>query len=107
MPDAPISCLARLGLTPAAEQPQARSEGPNGRTQRPPELNGNHDQRIALVASVSGGKLNRLNESIRLELASMNGDRDCDRLRSGSVDCTCDYCEAWWERLAEKLNGGG
>ena len=54
---------------------------------------------------MSGGKLSRLNQIIRMELQSMNGDRECERLRSGSVDCTCDYCEIYWSLLEEKLRG--
>jgi hypothetical protein len=65
-----------------------------------------HTRRIALVASISGGMLHRLHECIRLELASINGNGGCGRLRSGSVECSCDYCDAFWSRLEDRLRRG-
>ena len=70
---------------------------------RPHLPNGKHALRIALVAGISGGTLQNLTEIIAQQLPSENGNGRCPRLRSGSVDCSCDYCEHYWTLLAEKL----
>ena len=105
MAKAPIPYIARPRPADAARWPHVRSQRPRTQPKSPSESNGKHDQRIVLIASMSGGKLSRLNQIIRMELQSMNGDRECERLRSGSVDCTCDYCEIYWSLLEEKLRG--
>ena len=105
MAKAPIPDMARPRPADAARWPPVRSQRPRSQPKSPAESNGKHNQRIALVASTSGGKLSRLNQIIRMELQSMNGHRECERLRSGSVDCMCDYCEIYWSLLEEKLRG--
>ena len=107
MAKAPISYMARPRPADAARWPHVRSQRPRTQAKSPAETNGKHDQRIALIASMSGGRLSRLNQIIRLELQSMNGQRECERLRSGSVDCECDYCEIYWSLLEAKLRGNG
>lgn len=62
-----------------------------------------HDRRIALIGSISGTRLLRLRHIIRDEYQSKNGQLSCAQLRSGSVDCSCDYCTFFWSRLEEKL----
>jgi hypothetical protein len=64
-----------------------------------------HDRRIALIDSVSGGRLQRLGQWIRHEYASFNGRRGCRQIRGGIVDCSCDYCTFFWSRLEERLRG--
>jgi hypothetical protein len=64
-----------------------------------------HDRRIALICSVSGGRLQRLGQWIRHEYASFNGRRGCRQIRGGIVDCSCDYCTFFWSRLEERLRG--
>lgn len=61
-----------------------------------------HDHRIALVRRISGGRLNRLGEPIRREQEERNGGR-CVRLKAGSVDCSCDYCWAFWAQLKSRV----
>ncbi len=92
---APPFFSARPGTAAAARWPHS--------TRSHAERNGRHARRTALIASISGGRLSRLNQLIRLELTSNNGLGACERLRSGSVDCSCDYCELYWSRLEEKL----
>jgi hypothetical protein len=64
-----------------------------------------HNRRIALIGSVSGGRLQRLGQRIRHEYASFNGRRGCRQIRGGIVDCSCDYCTFFWSRLKERLRG--
>jgi hypothetical protein len=64
-----------------------------------------HERRLALVAGISGGRLNRLRERIRQEGARENGGPDCPRLRAGNVDCECAQCRFFWERLELILRG--
>lgn len=64
-----------------------------------------HDRRIALIGSISGGRLQRLGQWIRHEYASFDGRRGCRRIRGGIVDCSCDYCTFFWSRLEERLRG--
>ena len=70
---------------------------------RPHRPNGKHALRIALVAGISGGTLQNLIEIIAQQLPSKNGNGRCPRLKAGSVDCSCDYCERYWSLLAKKL----
>ena len=107
MAKAPISFMARPKPADAARWPHVRSQRPKTQPESPAESNGKHDQRIALIASLSGGRLSRLNQIIRMELNGSNGHADCERLRAGSVDCTCEYCEKYWTMLEEKLRGNG
>lgn len=62
-----------------------------------------HDHRLTLIGSISGSRLLRLRHMIRHEYKSRNGERGCAKLRGGSVDCSCDYCNFFWSRLEEKL----
>jgi hypothetical protein len=105
MRHAAISVPAQPGPTSAARAPQLKAISADSWGQPADAFNGKHEHRIALIASISGGTLHRLHECTRLELVSANGDADCERLRSGSVDCSCDYCEIFWSRLEERLRG--
>jgi hypothetical protein len=107
MAKAPISFMARLEPADAARWPHIRSQRPKPRAKSLAESNGKHDQRIALISSMSGGRLSRLSQIVRRQLHERNGHRECERLRSGSVDCTCGYCEIYWSMLEEKLRGNG
>jgi hypothetical protein len=103
MRQAAIYSPAHSGHASGGYAPQLKAINSEPGCQPADATNGRHEHRIALIASISGGTLNRVNECTRLELASANGQGSCERLRSGSVDCSCDYCEVFWSRLEERL----
>lgn len=61
------------------------------------------ERRMTIVRTISGVRLNRIGGPIRQEQASENGGNGCARLRSGAVDCACEYCTEYWRRLEAKL----
>jgi hypothetical protein len=103
MRSASLSTAPAFDSVLAAPEPHLDSQAAQA-----PGDNGNHsmavhDRRLALIGSISGSRLLRLRQMIRHEFRSSNGDRGCAQLRSGSVDCSCDYCTFFWSRLEEKL----
>lgn len=94
---------AGVRVAPGAREPQPRSVAKEAGGVQVDTARTLHRRRIALIAAVAGGTLNRLYECIRQELASMNGDRGCERLKSGDVECSCEYCELFWSRLEDAL----
>lgn len=87
----------------AASKPHTHTPITASTLHSPVAINEKHARRIRLIAAISGGKLSRMCLMIRMEFGGANGNGSCRRLRSGSVDCSCDYCEFFWSRLERKL----
>ena len=94
MESASLSAATSSKSVPAAPKPHLDNGGVSMET---------HDRRIALIGSISGSRLLRLRHMIGHEYRSRNGHRSCMQLRSGSVDCSCDYCTYFGRRLEERL----
>jgi hypothetical protein len=97
-----VSSLRQIQLEPDPQEDSVKTPDISA-ADRPHRPNGRHAHRIALVAGISGSTLQNLTEIIAQQLPSPNGNGRCPRLKSGSVDCSCDYCESYWSLLAENL----
>lgn len=93
---------SRRRRSAVASKPQKQTHAPESNAGPSSVDRKEHDLRISLVRRVSGGRLNRLGEPIRREQDERRGGR-CVRLKAGSVDCTCDYCWAFWAQLKSRV----
>ncbi|NIR44390.1 MAG: hypothetical protein GWN99_00515 [Gemmatimonadetes bacterium] len=95
----------RKDRSAAARPPQFRTRSTGASTTIPSENGTAAARRLALLDAADGSTLQRLSETVREETSSNNGKGSCARLSAGDVACTCDYCEHFWSRLAERLRG--